>query len=183
MCWECVVIVGMCGSCVAWRPQPGPTLGPLWPPRSIPNPSSLPTVAASHPLVGEEHQLPTLTPVQGLPLPCVPYLFPEASVPCCTGQARAGRPAHLWGPVQLQQRPGAQGLRQGLELAQPLPLQLPDCPDLPGAGQLLDERDWKTEKWPRAPAQAWVYGCRGLPGAAGALPESGRPSSKGSPTS
>ena len=90
---------------------------------------------------------PKLTHVaRGLSLPVLtPYLFPKALVPGCTGQASAGCPAHSWGPVQLEQRPGPQCLGQGLELAQPLPLQFPDRLALPRTLQLLDECYWKRE--------------------------------------
>lgn len=69
------------------------------------------------------------------------YLFPEALVPRCAGEAGAGLPTGLQGPVQLQQGPGSQGLGQGLELAQPLASELVDGLGTLGTLQLLHECD------------------------------------------
>lgn len=90
-----------------------------------------------------KRKLPSLPPP---PPPHTPYLLPKALVPGCAGQASAGRPGHPWGAIQLEQRPGSQRLRQGLELAQPLALQLPDRLGLAHALQLLSKCYWKRQK-------------------------------------
>jgi hypothetical protein len=122
-----------------------------WPGGPCPDPQSI-SKTKPH---SAQPQAPTpclSTRVHLQPIP-PPYLFPEASVPGSASQAGSGCPAHLRGPIQLQQRPGSQGLWQGLEPAQPLALQLPDSSGLPLTAQLLHKCDCKTEEW--VPLRGW----------------------------
>lgn len=105
-------------------------------------------------------RLPTPAARRRPPPPLIPYLLPKALVLGCAGQGCAGRPAHPRSPIQLEQRPGPQCLGQGLQLAQPLPLQLSDSLGLPRALQLLDQCYWKKRrKWAQGPLCGWFSHC------------------------